>query len=422
MKHYPDTHRMAYRMLSLALMVGLAFPLPSLAAPVALATAPLNNATTTAVLPNLMFILDNSGSMGQDFTPDYMSTYNVSAASGANPWTDSSWSPASDEKVCKDSADDDGSVSNVITSSTNPLDLCVVGDVPYMTSAMNSQYYNPAIRYTPGVNADGSEKPSQTNPTSVLTDGYNKQNRTQLYVSTTSVNLTTSYPDRVWCTKNNPTSAELTNPSVCQVNSNYLYPDATYKYGRSSSGSSSDVWGIYGNPYYYDVVPTEYCTAADLKTCILSSVSTGTYTFPAKSRWCSDTALTTCQATKTATYKYPRYVGASTTSVAASGTIVVSGTSRNQNVSSMKVNNVEILGATVSWGNTENDAGFAAAIAAQINAYASNPEYTATVSSTTITVTSTQAAGATANGDVNPMTKAQAPHLPCLSRLTSRAA
>ncbi len=392
MKRYLDTNTTACRLLNLALITSLALPLPSLAAPVALATAPLTNATTTSVLPNLMFVLDNSGSMGQDYTPDYMSRYNVSVASGSNPWTDDDWSSAaSEEKNCRDSADDDGSASPGVSS----LDLCVVGDVPYMTGAMNSQYYNPAIRYAPGVNADGTSKASQTNPSSVLTDGYNKQNKTQLNVSTTTINLTTSYPDRVWCknASDSPTGAD------CIKNNNYTYPNATYKYGRSGG----DVKGLYGAPYYYDVLPTEYCTAADLKTCTLSSVPTGAYTFPAKSRWCSDTLLTTCQATKTATYKYPRYVGVSTTAVAATGYASVGGTSKNKCFSSIKVGAVEILGANICWGNTEDDAGFATLLKNQINTYNSSPEYTAVINggdAKRIDITSTLAAGATANGNI----------------------
>ncbi|TAN81350.1 MAG: hypothetical protein EPN14_04810, partial [Gallionella sp.] len=391
MKRYLSTRPTVCRLLWFALTAGLALPLPALAASVALATSPLATSTNSSVLPNLMFILDNSGSMGQDYTSDYMSRYSVSVASGSNPWTDDDWSsPASDEKNCKDSADDDGSVSSSVTS----LDLCVVGDVPYMTGAMNSQYYNPAILYSPGVNADGTSKASQTNPASVLTDGYNKQNKTQLNASTTTINLTSSYPDRVWC-KN--ASDSPTGPD-CVKNSDYTYPNSTYKYGRSSG----DVKGVYSAPYYYDVVPTEHCTAADLKTCTLSSVPTGSYTFPAKSRWCSDTNLTVCQATKTATYKYPRYVGTSATAVAATGYAKVGGTSKNKCFSSIKVNGVEILGATICWGNTENDPGFAALLKNQINTYSSNPEYTAVVNTgdTYIYLTSTLAAGATANGNV----------------------
>ena len=404
--HSPTSLRGSERLLYFALILAFTYPQSIFAAPVDLAKAPMLKASSTSVLPNLMFIMDNSGSMGQDYTPDYMSTYNVSTASSTNPWTDSSWSPASDEKVCKDSGDDnssDGVVSNAITTSSNPLDLCVIGDVPYMTSALNTQYYNPAILYLPGVKADGSSNPSQTDPSSVLTDGYNKQKRDQLYGSFTSVDLTTQYPDRVWCTKNDPKSSDLINNEICRKNSDYLYPNETYKYGRTTPGNSSDVLGVYGAPYYYDVVVSEYCKSANLKECTSSSVPTGAYVFPAKSRWCSDPTLTTCQATKTSTYQYPRYVGSSVTAVAATGYMKVGGTSKNKCFSSITVNGVEILGATICWGNSENDAGFASLLKDQINIYSSNPEYTAAINggtNTQIDLTSTLAAGATGNGNV----------------------
>ncbi len=37
-----------------------------------IAPAPLANASTAVVKPNLMFILDDSGSMGRDYMPDYV--------------------------------------------------------------------------------------------------------------------------------------------------------------------------------------------------------------------------------------------------------------------------------------------------------------------------------------------------------------
>lgn len=382
----------------------MVLPLSATSATVNLATVPLATATTTNVLPNLMFILDNSGSMGQDYTPDYMS--------------DMFGAPATTDMQCRDSGDDDGGTvySGPATSpggTTRVLDLCVVGDVPYMNSDMNSQYYNPAIRYMPGVNADGTSKGDQSTSTSVKTDAYNKQNTTQLLTSATSIDITTQYPDRIWCTTRTPSAADMINPAVCRKNSDYLYPDATYRYGRTDTSSPnqqvtssmlSKVLKVSGAPYYYSVVPTEYCKAADLRECTLSSVPTGAYTFPAKSRWCDSSALTNCQAIKSGSYVWPRYVGvASVPGVAASGWIQVSGTSKNKNFTSIKVGSTEILGATVSWGNTENDAGLAALVAAQINAYASNPEYTAAINAgdpTKIDIVSTVAAGSSGNGNV----------------------
>ena len=383
------------------LTMALSFSATVQSAGVNLATAPLANATTTTVKPNLMFVMDNSGSMGQEHTPDWMMAYNMRNA----PWTyDGNWnSPATNEKNCRDSADDD----EVINTSLSSMDMCVTGDVPFATSAINSQYYNPEIRYIPGVNADGSSKPSQTDPTQVLLDGYNKHNTTQLGNSGTTIDITTQIPDRVWCKINNPTTAELSDNAVCRKNSDYLYPDSEFKYGRDNNGTvaNKNVLGVFGAPYYYNVVVTEYCKGADLRECTASSVPTGEYVHPAKARYCSDTALTLCQSTKTSTYKYPRYPGVSITAVAASGSVTLNNRSAGsgtagRNVSSIKVGTVEVLGATISGAAGMSSATLATNIANQINTYNSDPEFTAAAAGNVITIASTAAAGATANGTV----------------------
>nr|WP_294841404.1 PilC/PilY family type IV pilus protein [uncultured Methylotenera sp.] len=420
MKNYIQSLLTSFSIAGL-LVLGGGLPLSVHAATVDLATVPLANATTTNVLPNLMFILDNSGSMGQDYTPDYIS--------------DIFNSPATNDKNCRDSGDDGTTGSSgtlgdvfpgVVSGATRVLDMCVVGDVPFMNSDMNSQYYNPAIRYTPGVNADGTSRGDQTTFTNVRTDSYNKQNTTQLLTSSNYVDLTTSYPDRVWCTKQNPTASELTNTSVCRKNSDYLYPNATFKYGRTSgvpdqqmtASMLTNVIKVSGAPYYYSVVPTEYCSEAELVNCVLSStpttVSGVSYSFPAKSRWCSNTTLTTCKSTRSGSYVYPRYVGATVTGVAAVGSFVISGAgSGTTTVGSVKVNNIEIMGgtgagcgtasSTSTGGTNARRIALADAIVAKINSCVSNPEYTAVsdgANSPKITITSTVAAGANGNGTV----------------------
>lgn len=73
MKTHLNNPFKARHLLSLALISSLALPLPSLALPpLNLATAPLASSTTTTVLPNLMFVLDDSGSMGWNYLPDYV--------------------------------------------------------------------------------------------------------------------------------------------------------------------------------------------------------------------------------------------------------------------------------------------------------------------------------------------------------------
>lgn len=53
-----------------ALALALASAGPALAAPVEIAPSPMANATAEAVKANLMFVLDDSGSMGSDYVPD----------------------------------------------------------------------------------------------------------------------------------------------------------------------------------------------------------------------------------------------------------------------------------------------------------------------------------------------------------------
>ncbi len=56
--------------LAIGLAIGLVLPLPVFAATVTLATSPLASSTTTAVKPNVLFVLDDSGSMDWDHMPD----------------------------------------------------------------------------------------------------------------------------------------------------------------------------------------------------------------------------------------------------------------------------------------------------------------------------------------------------------------
>ena len=70
MKHHLRTGSNLRHLFSLALAASLALPLASLAASITLATSPLATSTTSTVSPNVMFLLDNSGSMGWDHMPD----------------------------------------------------------------------------------------------------------------------------------------------------------------------------------------------------------------------------------------------------------------------------------------------------------------------------------------------------------------
>ena len=83
----------------------------------------------------MLLIMDDSGSMSRQFTPDFASS-NSNAGTVAN---------------CFNSRD----LNNPPT--TSPQD-CYAGDPPAMSPDFNTQYYNPQIRYFPALNYDGTTK------------------------------------------------------------------------------------------------------------------------------------------------------------------------------------------------------------------------------------------------------------------------
>lgn len=223
-----------------------------------LGNAPLVSATTGDVLPNLMYILDDSGSMGWDYMPDYVN----------------------DSNKCKNPTSQ-LNTAGAFTSS------CAFGDPPYNANDFNTIYYNPETTYTPAKNADGSDRASMTSGntagwTAVPKDALTNTGGTTRLVPNAA--LTEGYQDRVWCNKSfGVTWADLSNPLVCKKNSQYIYPNNN----GTQSQSFNQAYAAYGYPYYYKVAVGEYCTNKNLTTCTESTTPTGAYIFPAKVRWCT---------------------------------------------------------------------------------------------------------------------------------------
>jgi type IV pilus assembly protein PilY1 len=72
MKNTGWSARAARRVIAGVIAIQLALPMPVHAAVVSLSQVPLAKTSSTTVLPNLMFILDNSGSMDFEYLPDYI--------------------------------------------------------------------------------------------------------------------------------------------------------------------------------------------------------------------------------------------------------------------------------------------------------------------------------------------------------------
>lgn len=264
----------------LALVWGIAQPVSALPASLSLATAPLADSTTTSVLPNLMFILDSSGSMDWNYLPDWV-----------------------DDSICK--------------NTTGAYNRACLNSPLFQSPDVNGVYYNPEIRYVPPVYSDGTSYPSQTAWTSVKDDGYNVQ-------STKSTDLVSNYVDVEWCTD--------TSYNDCLRNDNYLLPNTAAKlidgkvynvqHVTTSSGSRKVVSGSEDapqlatrqvGPHYYRIIPGEYCDSPKLVNC--QRAQDATYRYPARVRWCTDATNAakvtpdagTCQALRTGAYKTIRF-------------------------------------------------------------------------------------------------------------------
>jgi Tfp pilus tip-associated adhesin PilY1 len=111
----------ARNLVTLLLSTSLVFSIPALAAPVILATSPLATSSTSTVSPNLMLMLDDSGSMDWDYMPDNAKNFS--------------------------------------------------GKYGYNSNQCNGVYYNPAITYAPPVTAAGVNYPSASFA-AAWNDGY----------------------------------------------------------------------------------------------------------------------------------------------------------------------------------------------------------------------------------------------------------
>lgn len=184
-------------------------------------------------------------------------------------------------------------------------------------SGFNATYYNPTITYAPPLQYNGTSRQSMTRAytnawTKVPYDAYGVQ-------------------------------VKGGEPSPSNI---ITFPD-------SSSGS---VWqDLSSSAEYYTFVAGEYCDAPNLRNCVTQSAPSSTYLYPALLRWCTSSALTTCQASRIeGSYTYPKWPGQGAVQ-ATSATSVLTLTEQSiffsKSVTSIKVNGMEILSAPQSTTN-----------------------------------------------------------------------
>jgi len=392
-----------------------------------IADEPLSQAASD-VKPNVMFILDGSGSMDWDFSPDYVDD---AQGSGANPSTTaacldtgdtgptSGFTGPTSTRVSQDFDDAAGSIAG------RP-NHCIPGDPPYMSPDFNKQYYNPAIFYRPGVNDDGTQMQSMTaantsNWKSVPTDPYKQQEKDTLGKGNSAANLVNEYPDRAWCKNDGDAATSTTN---CRVNSAYTYPNWEFTRGLTgTAGYGSEYANVkyrFGGPYYYRMqtaqwcstsngaagtcvsgssvnphthkfIFPEFCTDPELIDCAAGAAVTSAHVFSGV-RFCSDAnTLADCQRKKVGNFKWPKHLGANHVLTAALPETAATGTITFTSVTaglqfSLTIGGVSPISGPMTAADNSNS-NFAAQIASAINSHVSSPDYTATASGSTVTIT-----------------------------------
>ena len=311
-----------------------------------IANTPLASSSSASVLPNLMFNLDDSGSMNSDFLPDFI----VNGGTG----------------TCKNRVNND--------SGGGTFDDCSNGDPPFYAAQFNGAYYDPQITYKAAYNFDGTSMGSYNTAArwgAVKSDAFNSSSGT--------VDIVNNYPELVYCNDSSfatckrngidtvaafdyrtPTATTLNegvtfgypeaagNGSInlgsgmtatkallsnvvtvtksghglvtgdlvsgsCSSGSNASQLNATnksvtvisanqfsYKVTNTSllvNGTSCSYtatrqafnWqnSVNTSPYYYTIAPKEYCSDRNLTTCIAATSPSGTNTFPAYVRYCN---------------------------------------------------------------------------------------------------------------------------------------
>src|SRR5882762_1532768 len=165
------------RLLAYALAANLAAQ-PAFAQ-VTISQLPLASAGGSNIVPNLLFTLDNSGSMDWQFVPDYVDPATVTAVTGTN-----------------------SSPNNPCMSTSTGSTVCVEGDAPYSAGgefAMNGVGYDPNFTYLAGIDSNG--QPHLNPPSGTFTD-MTAIPRDAYTASKGTIDVTSQIPDRKYCNSN----------------------------------------------------------------------------------------------------------------------------------------------------------------------------------------------------------------------------
>lgn len=371
---------------ALALAAGLALPPASQAASVALATAPLANSTTSSVLPNVMFMLDDSGSMDWDYMPDDSKNF--------------------------------------------------AGYYGFNSPQCNGVYYNPNITYTPPLKSDGTSYPNSTfngawnngyNPTGEGTVNLNTQfpggsgtgssgaaaylgpafyytySGTQTAATQKTIHITSSiYYKECDSAIGSTTKVDGTHPVNTVFNMVRLAttPTTTLTVTNSTGGATITVSGSGNNSTKVSSITVNSKQILNATTNSSKTITTVATNIVNGINACTASISGACQVTgfSATCAGYPACTngtvtvygngssGGLTPSITSSGSLTVAATAPFPTIVATGVSNITVGGVPLMSGtaaSTTSPATLAANIAAAINATG----YSATVSGTVVTVT-----------------------------------
>ncbi len=470
------------------------------AASLALAPTPLAATTTTVVRPNLVYVLDDSGSMAWDYTPDYINDNPITdptnplygpngssgdignktivggvitaiSAVGGNVYQHATPTVLiqgdginaaahvtmnANRTIASVVIDNGGTgytaAGTYVTflgglktsgwgmcwgttttggppkdSSANPA--CTARpQMPYSTSRINYQYYDPAVRYLPPIKADGSSYAAASitlAPVSSTGSGAYKDTLTPAPNQvTTFTNLNTDYEHEIWCSTLSPspavTAANIATHLQCKENTdtsnNNLYPNATYTYKNKYFGPAS----------YFTMDASEFCSGTDLTNCITRAQALAAvpafkvggvdYVTSSYYRWCSyynpvSKTFGGCQGRRDLDHYIPNYLGGwigasgAAAGVQASADLIIGPNPPGTNAAPLvgnKLNSVTVGGVDIVGGQTFTSTGgdqntIATNVCTAIQANTGTTGYACSVSNNRVTIQAA-AVGTASNG------------------------
>jgi type IV pilus assembly protein PilY1 len=245
----------------------------------------------STVLPNLMYILDDSGSMAWNYMPDHVYIdsrgrryfHCKECASGT------CYGPGGTNTSFGSLCGNAGSSANTEAAPNVPD----YGEAPFYASAFNKIWYNPDVTYSPAVNSAGVSM-GNISATSAVADKF---------LGGANTNLVANFQEVVFCTLSNPSATDLTNTARCRYQGKhnvspfaagaptyFMYYNTT---GANAGYPTSTFWSkslvTNSNPQYYNIAPHEWCSDANLVNCALATTAGAApagFPFPAPVRYC----------------------------------------------------------------------------------------------------------------------------------------